>query len=112
MANKHSDERPSRNEDEYFAKQDAELIKQMRGKLDQERDAQERKAHYMRCPKCGGNLKEREIGSVKVDVCSDCGGMWLDAGEMELLQKVQQSGGGNLFKGILDLFPSRASSRK
>ena len=111
---KHTDERPSRNEDEYFAKQDAELIKQMRAKLDQEREAreaQERKAHYMKCPKCGADLKEKEIGNVKVDVCGECGGMWLDAGEMEMLRKVQQSGG-NVFKGILDLFPSRSASRK
>jgi hypothetical protein len=112
MAHKHTDERPSRNEDEYFAKQDAELIKQMRARLDQDREAQERKAHFMKCPKCGADLKEKEIGNVKVDVCADCGGMWLDAGEMELLRKMQQSGGGNLFKGILDLFPSRAASRK
>lgn len=109
---KHTNDHPTRNEDEYFAKQDAELIKQMRSKLDEEREAQERKAHYMKCPKCGGNLKEKEIGNVKVDVCSDCGGMWLDAGEMDLLRKVQQSGGSSIFKGILDLFPSRAASRK
>ena len=31
------EDQPSRNEDEYFVKQDAELLKQMRAKLDQER---------------------------------------------------------------------------
>lgn len=109
---RHSQDQPSRNEDEYFAKQDAELIKEMRAKLDKEREQQERRAHYMKCPKCGADLAEKELGSVKVDVCAECGGMWLDAGEMELLRRVEQSGGGSRFKGILDLFPSRASSRK
>ena len=30
-------DQPSRNEDEYFVKQDAELLKEMRAKLDAER---------------------------------------------------------------------------
>lgn len=109
---RHTQETPSRNEDEFFAKQDAELIKEMRAKLDSERQAQERKAHYMKCPKCGADLKEEEHGKVKVDVCPECKGMWLDAGEMDLMRQVQQSGGQNMFKGILDLLPSRSASRK
>jgi uncharacterized protein len=109
---RHTQETPSRNEDEYFAKQDAELIKQMRDKLDKERVANERKAHFMKCPKCGADLKEEEHGQVKVDICVECGGMFLDAGEMELLRKVQTSGGKNLFQGLLDFFPSRGASRK
>ena len=111
MANKRHDEGPSRNEDEYFAKQDAELIKQMREKLDAERKATERKQNLMKCPKCGGDLKEQDIGNVKVDVCSDCRGMWLDAGELDLLRQVQKSGG-NVFKGIFDLLPGKSSVRK
>lgn len=111
MGHRHGEDHPSRNEDEYFAKQDADLIKQMRAQLDKDREAQERKAHYMKCPKCGADLAEKELGNVKVDVCAECGGMWLDAGEMDLLRKVQQSGG-NIFKGLLDLFPNRAASRK
>jgi uncharacterized protein len=112
MANKHTQETPSRNEDEYFAKQDAELIKEMRAKLDRERLETERKAHYMKCPKDGADLKEETHGPVKVDVCPECKGMWLDSGEMELMQRVQKAGGQSLFKGILDLFPSRGTSRK
>ena len=79
---------PSRNEDEYFAKQDAELIKQMRAKLDKEREQNERKAHFMKCPKCGADMNEEMHGPVKVDICPDCKGMFLDAGEMDLLQKL------------------------
>jgi hypothetical protein len=109
---KHTQDTPSRNEDEYFAKKDAELIKEMRAKLDKERDESERKAHYMKCPKCGYDLKEEEHGQVKVDICPNCKGMFLDAGEMELLRKVQQSSGTNLFQGILDFFPGRGASRK
>ena len=109
---RHTQETPSRNEDEFFAKQDAELIKQMREKLDKERDQQERKAHYMKCPKCGADLKEEDHGHAKVDICPECKGMWLDAGEVDLMRKVAQSGGKNVFQGLIDFFPGRSASRK
>jgi uncharacterized protein with PIN domain len=109
---KNTQDTPSRNEDEFFAKQDAELIKQMRAKLDRERIEQERKAHFMKCPKCGADLKEEDHGQAKVDVCPECKGMWLDAGEMELMRKVQQSGGKNIVQGLFDFFPGKASARK
>ena len=109
MSPRHSQEMPSRNEDEFFAKQDAELMKQMRDKLDQERAAQERKAHFMKCPKCGADLREEAHGQVKVDLCPDCGGMWLDAGELEMLRVAQK--GGNPLKGIVDMF-TRSNPKK
>ena len=107
---RHSQEMPSRNEDEFFARQDAELLKEMRAKQDKERDEQERQAHWMKCPKCGSDLKEETHSHVKIDVCSKCGGMWLDAGEMEILKHAQKSSSGPL-KGLLDIF-SRSGSKK
>lgn len=109
---KHTPEQPSRNEDEFFAKHDAELIKAMRSRLDTARDALERQAHFMKCPKCGADLKEETHGHVKLDVCPECKGMWLDVGEMDLLRQVQKSKGKNVFQGLLDFFPSRGTSRK
>ena len=85
------DEKPSRNEDEYFAKQDAELLKSRRAELDAERLTRERKSHYMKCPKCGGDLKEKQVHHVKVDVCADCKGTWLDAGELDMLTRVNRN---------------------
>lgn len=84
------EEKPSRNEDEYFAKQDAELIKARRKGLDAEREQRERSAHFMRCPKCGGELVEKEFQHMKIDVCKECQGTWLDAGEFELLTHVNR----------------------
>lgn len=93
--------KPSRNEDEYFAKLDAERVKELRAKLDAERASTERKAHFMRCPKCGGNLKEVTVRTVKVDTCPDCHGMWLDAGELDLIG----AGGENAVSGFIrDIF--------
>ena len=91
---------PHRNEDEYFLKQDAELIKELRAKLDAERDAAERKAHYMKCPKCGSDLTETAFQQVKVDVCGQCRGMWLDAGELEMIAKVRESAVGTFLRDL------------
>ncbi len=80
----------TRNEDEYFLKLDAELIKAHRARLDAERKAAEM-AHPWKCPKCRGALIETTIQHVKVDVCENCRGMWLDAGEFEMLTHVHES---------------------
>jgi hypothetical protein len=99
-----TNEKPSRNEDEYFARQDAELIKELRTKLDAERKTQERSAHYMKCPKDGADLVEREHESVKVDVCPECHGMWMDQGELELLQQVSKNPASRVMQDLFGLF--------
>jgi predicted Zn-ribbon and HTH transcriptional regulator len=96
---------PSRNEDEYFLLQDQELIKAQRAKLDAERKAAERSKHFMKCPKCGSDLKETELKHVKVDVCPDCKGMWLDSGELDLIGKVRDSAMGGFLRDLLKGLP-------
>jgi uncharacterized protein with PIN domain len=86
-----SDSKPTRSEDEYFIKQDAELIKEQRAKLDSERARAERRTHYMKCPKCGADLVETEFAHIKIDRCNECGGVWLDKGEMEMVEHVDHS---------------------
>ena len=40
----------------------------------------------MLCPRCpSGILTERKEADVIIDLCADCGGMWLDRGEFERL---------------------------
>jgi hypothetical protein len=99
-----TDEKPSRNEDEYFGKQNLEIIHEMRVKLDAERKKAERKAHHNKCPRCGADLKERHAEHVRIDECPECGGIWLDKGELDQLARVNRargvSGGvlGSLFR--------------
>lgn len=83
---------PTRNpEDEYFARENADLIKQQRARLDEERRVAERKAHYNKCPRCGADLQEREFHHVRIDVCAECGGTWLDKGELQMLTHVERN---------------------
>jgi Zn-finger nucleic acid-binding protein len=37
----------------------------------------------MRCPKCGESLKTRSFQKIAIDQCAGCGGVWLDAAELE-----------------------------
>jgi hypothetical protein len=80
-----TDEKPSRNEEEYFARQEAELLKARRAQLDAERLKTARSQSLMKCPKDGSDLTEREFHHVKIDVCTQCKGVWLDPGELEIL---------------------------
>ena len=47
--------------------------------------------HYMRCPKCGLELIEIDYKGIKVDKCSECEGVWLDAGELQTVSKLEQT---------------------
>ncbi|MCS7197906.1 MAG: zf-TFIIB domain-containing protein [Candidatus Bipolaricaulota bacterium] len=39
----------------------------------------------MRCPLCDVSMREVERRGVRIDICPDCRGVWLDRGELEKL---------------------------
>lgn len=84
-------DKPSRSEDEYFARQEIERRKkwaaEQSAKMATDEKEKLRQAHWMKCPKCGMDLKEIELHGVKVDQCANCGGMFLDKGEIDSLAK-------------------------
>jgi hypothetical protein len=80
-------EKPSQNEDEYFARENAELLRTQRERMERERADAERKSHYMKCPKDGHDLFTTEYHTVSIDRCEYCGGVWLDPGELDALAR-------------------------
>jgi uncharacterized protein len=46
------------------------------------------------CPRCGGGLTDRPFGSITLDGCTSCGGVWFDRDELR--QLAQESGTGLL----------------
>lgn len=84
-------------EEEYFAKQEAEKLKQLRAdasaKLAEEEKRQLRDTHYMHCPKCGMNLTEVEFQGLRLDKCFACGGIWFDNGELDVWIEKHESHG-------------------
>jgi Zn-finger nucleic acid-binding protein len=80
-----STEKPSRNEDEYFAQQNAELLRKQRSLDEAAALESERKSHYMKCPKDGYDLGSSKYHGVQIETCPHCGGVWLDAGELDVI---------------------------
>jgi Zn-finger nucleic acid-binding protein len=51
----------------------------------------------MKCPACFNELSEMQVGSVKVDVCEGgCGGIWLDAFELQQVDDEEEEAGSRL----------------
>lgn len=88
--------KPSSAEDEYFVKEDAEKKRKLALQVKKETAADEqrrlRDLHWMRCPKCGMEMHEVKYGNLDVDVCFACGGIYLDKGEIEHIQKRGSAG--------------------
>jgi len=77
--------KPSQNEDEYFARRDAEWLRERRAALDAEREAKELAEKRPKCPRCGEPLTERTFRNLKLDACIAGHGVWLDDGELEMV---------------------------
>lgn len=87
--------KPSEKEEEYFARQEFERRKKQEAEKqaalakDERRKRQE--LHYMHCPKCGMDLIEIDYRGIAVDKCSGCDGIWLDAGELAAIARLEKS---------------------
>ena len=42
--------------------------------------------HSLKCPKCQHGMEEVTHGEIVIDRCTNCQGLWFDAGEVELLR--------------------------
>ena len=77
------------NEDEYFARINAEKKVRLAAILANEEaksKAEELKTtHYMHCGKCGHKMKTTHFKGVEIEVCTVCSAVLLDAGELEIL---------------------------
>lgn len=75
-------DKPSRNEQEYFHREE------FRSRMAAARDREARRAederrrwleqHGNHCPRCGGRLEELRIDEGRVNQCANCLGIWMD----------------------------------
>jgi len=93
--------KPSEREAEYIARMEYERLKKIEEEKHKRLKTEEKKKlkelHNMRCPKCGMELIEIDYKAIKIDKCSECEGIWLDAGELEAVAKLEKSGLDKLF---------------
>jgi hypothetical protein len=87
-------EQDKSREHEWFLKNERELIEAARvarEKRERERAAGEKaeellrlkQTHFMKCPKCGHDMAEKDLEGVAVDMCGFCEGIFFDAGELD-----------------------------
>ncbi len=43
------------------------------------------------CPKCIAPLDQIELYNIPIEKCPACGGIWLDAGELELINERERA---------------------
>jgi len=88
--------KPSEAEEEYFARQEFERrrrdAEERARKLAAEERTRLKELHWMRCPKCGMELAEVTFRGVRIDRCTSCAGVWLDAGELDTLSGAEPEG--------------------
>jgi uncharacterized protein len=103
-----SADKPTKTEDEYFAREDAEKMKRLKEKVREEILEEQRQTAkdicYMKCPKCGGDLNEVLFRGIKIDRCTACSGVWLDSGELEKVAEHEEK---SVIKEILNMFRPR-----
>lgn len=74
--------KPSRNEEEYFHREEFRIRMEAARKREARRQAVERQKllelHEDHCPKCGGELEVIKVPEGQADQCPNCLGVWLD----------------------------------
>lgn len=66
-------------------------IEEILGNEKRRRARRLKELYLMKCPKCGTELAEMDYSGVKIDKCTTCEGVWLDAGEMDAIANLERS---------------------
>ena len=103
-----------RREDEWFLAHERQLLEDARierARRERERAAltaeaerkRLREEHFMRCPKCGHEMKEETLEEVSVDRCTHCEGIFFDAGELEQILSQHDAQRRGFFRKLVKL---------
>jgi len=66
----------------------------------------------MKCPACSNLMIVVEHENIELDYCTECSGVWFDAGELELLLETMQLEGSSLSLDSILTSPEARSSEK
>ena len=86
------DDRRRGLEEEYFHRKNQEAIERLREQMKVSEAAKTAGTSSMKCPRCDGSLKESKFEEVMIDTCDNCGGVWLDSGELQQVTKKDKGG--------------------
>ena len=94
-------DRPSKNEEEFFALREAELHRERHEEATRAREAEERKRHLMRCPRCGAALTTESVAGISFDRCRECRGVFIESAAAEKLIKTDTGIMTGIFKSMI-----------
>ncbi len=89
MANP-SENRKKEHEDDGFQENEQDALAQTHYRSREQ--GQPPRAAAPRCPKCGATLEDITFQEVQIERCAGCRGIWLDAGELELVTARETEG--------------------
>jgi hypothetical protein len=95
------DDLSRQRENDWFRENEKKLLEEARKareareaeRLARETEAERKRLkdlHYMKCPKCGHDLKVEALSGIEIDRCTFCEGFFVDAGELEQLFLMRQ----------------------
>jgi len=90
-----------RNEAEYFARREADLLRQQQEAARHERLAAERRSHFMKCPSCGYDLIRGEWDHLTLDQCPHCHGVWIDSVQARRLMEHHANALGWILQSVM-----------
>lgn len=77
------------DEEDYFRKLDQEAKAKLKAKMDEQQAqaslAERRALHHLKCGKCGADMKSQVFRGLQIEVCTECGSVLLDPGELQTL---------------------------
>lgn len=89
-------QKPSDKEQEYFLNLELERLRKLREehrqKLAEEEREKLKELHHLHCAKCGQKMEVTHFEGVEVEVCPDCGGIYLDSGELDKVIEERRRG--------------------
>ncbi|HVE65451.1 MAG TPA: zf-TFIIB domain-containing protein [Thermoanaerobaculia bacterium] len=95
-------------ENDWFRQNEEKLIADARARreaAERERHSgaaeERRKAHWHKCPKCGGDMNVEAIGGIEIEKCSSCEGVFFDRGELEQLLLKQEGQRRGFFRKLM-----------
>lgn len=101
--------KPSNTEEEYFAREEAEKLHRLHTErlkaMDEQAKEEQKKLHWMKCPKCGYDLETIEWRDVEIERCYHCHAVVLDDGELEKLTGTDNPE--SLLKSFYDFFRAK-----
>jgi len=96
--------KPSQSEAEFFAREEQEKLHRLAEQQKREKEEADREhsrnIHFMKCPKCGADLKKARMGLVDVEECTHCDTLVLDKGALDRIKISDNS----LLKSMIEIF--------